>query len=170
MRRISQRGIVPIIILLVFAIVAAVIVFFLRPDKQQEITEPSISGRDLATRERQKVFNAFKDAQVESIDPFAEGVTRDPRMPKSVPDEFIYPKAVVFNVEQIGNAGVAVVMMSGDSFGQVSSKIAPAVRNSGWELTAGASDFLELARGAQKAKVSLARQDSGTVISIALTY
>lgn len=165
-----QKGLSQILLVLIIgALVVGGVYLFTSTKKQSE--SERMTGRELIAKKQEEILNR-KDIDIVSpkgISASAQGATRDPKIPSSVGDEFVYPGAAVVTMEQIADKGIVIVSVSPDSFGQVSSKIANQVRDGGWELIEGSSTHLTLKKGDQKAKVSVDTKDSDTVLTVSLT-
>lgn len=166
-----QLGISQILILVIIGAVVLGGIYLITSTKKQPQTQ-RMTGRELIAKKQEEILNK-KDIDIiypKGISASAQGASRDPKIPSSVGDEFVYPGASVVTMEQMAGKGIVVITVSPDSFGQVSSKVANQVREAGWELIDGSSTHLTLKKGDQKAKVSLSSKDSSTVLTVAISF
>ena len=162
------------IILIIAMIVGVALAGFWFWDTKPWVKEMEIpSGFDLITKNSQelvkmgpkvKTILSIGDAQ-----DFAKG-GRDPRIPSTVPPEFVYPGATLQTMQQMGGRGVAIVLATSEPVGKVSSFLADKLSGAGWQKVPGALEGDEFEKGEQKAQVRVTSDDGKTVIAVGFIF
>lgn len=98
------------------------------------------------------------------------GEKRDPRIPQTVPDEFLYPGASVQAVQQYANRGATLVLATEDKLNVVKDVMMESLADNGWEKTRETESELEYKLGEQKALIIFEDSDKYTLLTVSLTF
>lgn len=97
--------------------------------------------------------------------------TNDPKIPSTVPDEFVYPGATVQVAQQLGGRGVIVVLATSEPKAKVVDFLLKALVKADWKQISGSllttADF---EKENQKAQVGVTTEGQITIISLGLTF
>lgn len=97
--------------------------------------------------------------------------TDDPRIPSTVPDEFVYPGATVQVVQQLGGRGMIAVLATSEPKAKVADFLLKALVEADWKQTSGSLwETADFEKSNQKAQVGVATEGQITIISLGLTF
>lgn len=156
------------------AIVAIVAALWIWDNKPwiKEVEEKS--GFDLIDK-KQKEVDAVGDKaivfqSVGNTADFSNG-TIDPKIPSTVPNEFIYPGAAVQLIQQLGGRGVIAVLATSEPQAKVADFLLNKLTTAGWKKTSGSmQEVADFEKDSQKAQVEVSIEGNITIISLGLTF
>lgn len=161
----------PKLILIIIAVGILVGIGYFVIPKSHKLPEFKSIREEAFSKYARKVNNV---KGVEFILPIPASATsasagRDPKIPKTVPDEFIYKGAAVVNLEQLAGRGIALVAITPDVPDLVAATILKQVKDAGWEVYEGGGTVFSVKKDSQKANVKV-EKDEQTVLVVALTF
>lgn len=170
----GQRGVSLMGIVIILAVVVIISIGYLVAvggPKRDKLPEFKSAREEFFTKHANKI-NRVAGVELKlptAVSASAANAGRDPRIPNTVPNEFIYKGAALVSLEQMARRGVALVLITPDSEDSVAKAVLKQVKDAGWEVYEGGDTIFSVKRGSQKANVRVEKDDQ-TVLVIALTF
>lgn len=169
----KQRGVASIIIIIVLAVLAGIgYLGFSGKSGNNKLPEFKSSRVEAFTKHANKI-NRVKGVELKlptAVSATSANAIRDLKIPKTVPDEFVYKGAALINLEQMAKRGVALVSITPDSPEEVAGAILKQVKDTGWEVYEGGGTVFSVKKDNQKANVKVEKDEEQTVLVVALTF
>lgn len=168
----KQKGIVSIIVIIVLAVLVGIGYLGLSGRSgDNKLPEFKSSRVESFTKHANKI-NRVKGVELKlptAVSATSANAGREPRIPRTVPNEFVYKGAALINLEQMAGRGVALVAITPDSPDTIAETILKQVKDAGWEVYEEGNNVFSVKKGNQKANVKVEKDDQ-TVLVVALTF
>lgn len=162
------------IILIVVVILAIVAALWIWDNKPWIKAVDEKSGFDLIDKTQKEVEaignRAIIFQSVGNTESFSNG-TIDPKIPSTIPGEFVYPGSTVQTIQQLGGRGIIVVLATYEPKNKVSDFLLSQLASSGWKKISGSiQEIANFEKASQKAQIEVSVEENITIISLGLTF